>query len=737
MENPNLLLHKIIPMRRTWFNRIFAFIYTSAIFALFYNHFQNLSINSNTKSTTRISILMLLADLVLAVNSITYQAFRMCPIRREVFPQNIPQILKNESEYPALDIFICTADPYKEPPMGVINTALSVMAYDYPTEKLSVYVSDDGGSQLTLFAFMEAAKFARHWLPFCRKHNIVERCPEAYFATQIAQLIEGRDEIEMAYRNMKITVEKVVERGDVIGVDHIITDEEVLKTFSKCSGTNGFTSRNHPTIVQILLESCINRDVLGHALPNLIYLSREKSTSAAHHFKAGALNMLLRVSATMTNAPIILSLDCDSYSNDPTTPLRALCYYLDPKIKPELAYVQFPQIFHGINKNDIYGSEWKSYVQINAYGMDGLMGPNYIGTGCFFQRRAFFGDPLSILLPEIPELSPAYQVCKPIHDKEVLALADHVASCKYEDQTKWGYEIGFSYGSLVEDFYTGYQMHCKGWKSILCYPKRAAFLGSSPIALHDMLSQSKRWFLGYFEIIFCKYSPITYGLRSLDLLQALCYIHYVSWPIWSIPVPIYAFLPQLALINSLPIFPKVSDPWFYLYIFLFVGAFMQEFLDYMLTGGTIPKWWNYQKSWLIRGLTSFPFAMFEYILGCFGFSAPGFNVTSKVVDDEQTSWYEKGYFVFGVPSPMFLTITMAAIINLVAFSCGIERVISGKERFDNVFLQICLAGFVVIHSWPLYEAILLRTDKGKMPLKITLTSVALVLVLCIVFSLVF
>lgn len=163
---------------------------------------------------------------------------------------------------------------------------------------------------------------------------------------------------------------------------------------------------------------------------------------------------------------------------------------------------------------------------------------------------------------------------------------------------------------------------------------------------------------------------------------------------------------------------------------------MQEFLDYMLTGGTIPKWWNYQKSWLIRGLTSFPFATLEFVLGCFGFSAVGFNVTSKVVDDELTSQYNKGYFVFGISSPMFLTITMAAIINLFAFSCGIERVILGKEGFENVCLQICLAGFVVVHSWPLYEAILLRTDKGKMPRKITLTSVALVLVLCILFSLV-
>ncbi|KAG6788192.1 hypothetical protein POTOM_004247 [Populus tomentosa] len=34
---------------------------------------------------------------------------------------------------------------------------------------------------LTPFALMEAAKFASHWLPFCRRNSIVERCPNAYF----------------------------------------------------------------------------------------------------------------------------------------------------------------------------------------------------------------------------------------------------------------------------------------------------------------------------------------------------------------------------------------------------------------------------------------------------------------------------------------------------------------------------------------------------------------------------
>ena len=58
---------------------------------------------------------------------------------------------------PGVDIFVCTANPIIEPPIMVINTVLYVMAYDYPSEKLSVYLSDDGGSNLTFYALLEAS----------------------------------------------------------------------------------------------------------------------------------------------------------------------------------------------------------------------------------------------------------------------------------------------------------------------------------------------------------------------------------------------------------------------------------------------------------------------------------------------------------------------------------------------------------------------------------------------------
>lgn len=89
-------------------------------------------------------------------------------------------------DMPGVDIFVCTADPVLEPPLMVINTVLSVMAYDYPSEKLSVYLSDDGGSDITYYALLEASLFAKHWLPYCKKFKVEPRSAAAYFMSRDA-----------------------------------------------------------------------------------------------------------------------------------------------------------------------------------------------------------------------------------------------------------------------------------------------------------------------------------------------------------------------------------------------------------------------------------------------------------------------------------------------------------------------------------------------------------------------
>ncbi|OMO52161.1 Cellulose synthase [Corchorus olitorius] len=55
------------------------------------------------------------------------------------------------------------------------------MALDYLPEKLHVYLSDDGGSNIDLHG-MEVWKFARAWLPICRRSDIESSCPKVYFS---------------------------------------------------------------------------------------------------------------------------------------------------------------------------------------------------------------------------------------------------------------------------------------------------------------------------------------------------------------------------------------------------------------------------------------------------------------------------------------------------------------------------------------------------------------------------
>ncbi|VVB11884.1 unnamed protein product [Arabis nemorensis] len=711
-------LHTCRPCRRATLYRIYAVVHTCGIVALMYHHAHSLLTRT---SSTLITSLLLLSDIVLTFMWATTTCLRLNPVHRSEYPERYEA---KPEDFPKLDVFICTADPYKEPPLMVANTALSVMAYDYPADKISVYVSDDGGSSLTLFALMEAAKFSKHWLPFCKKNNVQDRSPEVYFSTNSHPKDDEANNLKMMYEDMKSRVEHMVDSGKV--KSDFVTCDQFRGVFDLW--TNKFTRHDHPTIIQVLQNSEMDMDdTKKYVMPNLIYVSREKSKVSQHHFKAGALNTLLRVSAVMTNSPVILTQDCDMYSNDPSTPVRALCYLTDPEIKSGLGYVQFPQKFQGISKNDIYACEYKRLFEINMIGFDGLMGPNYVGTGCFFSRRVFYGPPSNFISPELDELRPNRIADKLIKGQDVLALAHNVAGCNYECNTNWGSKIGFRYGSLVEDYYTGYRLHCEGWRSVFCNPEKAAFCGDAPKSLSDVVSQQKRWAIGVLQVSLSRYSPITYGVKSMGLLMGIGYCQYAFWPFWLIPLFIYGFLPQLAIFYGVSVFPKTYDLWFWLYIFLFFGAYAQDLLDFVLEGGSYRGWWNDQRMWLIRGFSSFFFGFIEFTLKTLNLSTHGFNLTSKANDDEeQSKRYEQEIFDFGPSSPMFLPMTMVAIVNLLALVLGLYGLFFWGER---LLLELMLVSFVVVNCLPIYEAMVLRKDNGKLPQKIGLLAGILTFVL--------
>lgn len=119
-------------------------------------------------------------------------------------------------------------------------------------------------------------------------------------------------------------------------------------------------------------------------------------------------------------------------------------------------------------------------------------------------------------------------------------------------------QIGWIYGSVTEDILTGFKMHCHGWRSVYCIPKRPAFKGSAPINLSDRLHQVLRWALGSVEILLSRHCPIWYGYGcGLKPLERFSYINSVVYPITSIPLIAYCTLPAICLLTGKFIVPEV------------------------------------------------------------------------------------------------------------------------------------------------------------------------------------
>uniref|UniRef100_A0A2P2PPV3 Transferase n=1 Tax=Rhizophora mucronata TaxID=61149 RepID=A0A2P2PPV3_RHIMU len=159
-------------------------------------------------------------------------------------------------------------------------------------------------------------------------------------------------------------------------------------------------------------------------------------------------------------------------------------------------------------------------------------------------------------------------------------------------------------------------------------------------------------------------------------------------------------------------------------MFLFLGSYGQDFLDFFLAGGTFRMWWNDQRIWYLRGLTCHLIGSVEHVLKVLGISATGFNVTSKVFDDEQRKRYERGKFDFGADSPIFVPMTMAALINLVAIIKGLFQVSRGSN-LEGTLIQMLIAGYGTINCWPIYEAMVFRNDKGQLPPRTTIIATSL------------
>lgn len=204
-KRTNLPLHTCkIDSTRANMNRAHIILHSLLVLALLYYRASSIlsfSFSSNSSFVLALTwAFVFISELSISFLWLLGSAFRWRPIHRTAFPDRISDEIH---QLPGIDVLICTADPAKEPPVEVMNTVLSAMSMDYPAGKLAVYLSDDGGAPITLYALRKAFCFAKVWLPFCRKYGVKTRCPKAYFCGEDRRL--GSDEFLNEWERVKVS----------------------------------------------------------------------------------------------------------------------------------------------------------------------------------------------------------------------------------------------------------------------------------------------------------------------------------------------------------------------------------------------------------------------------------------------------------------------------------------------------------------------------------------------------
>ncbi|KAJ4781878.1 Cellulose synthase-like protein [Rhynchospora pubera] len=400
----------------------------------------------------------------------------------EKFETPSPENPYGRSDLPGLDVFISTADPEKEPPLVTANTLLSILAAEYPVEKLSVYISDDGAALLTFEAMAEAVAFAEVWVPFCRKHSIEPRNPEAYFSIRKdatknkknPEFVKDRRWIKREYDEFKVRI----------------------------NGLPDLIRRRSNTLNK--KASHEREDSVGVSIDNSNPLIKKATWMADCTHWPGTW---------LTPAP-------DHSKSDHASILQVMIKTPHPDpvygVPDEHPYISFTDV-------DIRLPMFV-YVSRNMRALDGLQGPMYVGTGCLFRRFALYGfnppraneytglygqhkrtistsstgslrftmEDVEQPLAETPDIdapmkfgnSRMFVESIRVSEFQGRPLADHpsvkngrppgallrprspldaptvaeavtVISCWYEDNTEWGDRVGWIYGSVTEDVVTG------------------------------------------------------------------------------------------------------------------------------------------------------------------------------------------------------------------------------------------------------------------------------------------
>jgi hypothetical protein len=187
--------------------------------------------------------------------------------------------------------------------------------------------------------------------------------------------------------------------------------------------------------------------------------------------------------------------------------------------------------------------------------------------------------------------------------------------------------------------------------------------------------QGTRWSSGLVEVGLSKFCPLIYGPPRMSLLESMIYGELAFFHFYFLPLWCFATIPQLCLLDGIALYPKVrtstllvrhalrsvtstvtnihllhvsqvSNPYFVIFLFIFLSALSKHLQEVLLTGGSFQSWRNEQRIWMMKSVTTYLHGSLDAIMKKMGMREASFFPTNKVVDDEQVNLYQMGKFDF-------------------------------------------------------------------------------------------
>ncbi|KAG2693081.1 hypothetical protein I3760_08G081900 [Carya illinoinensis] len=701
MDEARQPLSRKMPISSSQINPYRMIIIIRLVVLGFFFHYR---VMNPVKDAYALWLISVICEIWFGISWILDQFPKWLPIDRETYLDRLSLRYEKEgqpSQLSPVDIFVSTVDPLKEPPLVTANTVLSILAVDYPIDKISCYVSDDGAAMLTFEALSETSEFAKKWVPFCKKFNIEPRAPEWYFAQKMDYL---KDKVLASFvkerRAMKVRVSAVLTNAPYLlnlDCDHYFNNSKALRE-AMC----------------FMMDPLLGKRVCYVQFPQRFDGIDRHDRYANRNTVFFDINMkgldgiqgpIYVGTGCVFRRQAFYGFDAPKVKKPPTRTCNCLpkwCCCCSGKRKKKKT--NKPKSDMKKKNSSLGASAPVCALEGIEEGIEGVEGEKFIlMPGQKLEKK--FGQSSVFVASTLLEDGGTLKSASPA---SLLKEAIHVISCGYEDKTEWGKEVGWIYGSVTEDILTGFKMHCHGWRSIYCIPDRPAFKGSAPINLSDRLHQVLRWALGSVEIFLSRHCPLWYGYGGgLKWLERLSYINATIYPWTSIPLLAYCTLPAVCLLTGKFITPELSNVASLWFLSLFICIFATGILEMRWSGVGIDEWWRNEQFWVIGGVSAHLFAVFQGLLKVLAGVDTNFTVTSKAGDDEAFSeLYAFKWTTLLIPPTTLL------IINLIGVVAGVSNAINnGYESWGPLFGKLFFAFWVIVHLYPFLKGLLGRQNR--------------------------